>query len=132
MYERYATLFGLRNHGGDEAVAAIIESLNAKSDLLRHEVAYVLEKLQNKAASDALSRLLQDVNEHPLVRHEAAEALGSIADDQCISLLEEFSKDPEPIVSQSCEVALSMLDFERSGKSFEYLFMQAPQLQEAS
>jgi hypothetical protein len=27
--------------------------------------------------------------------------------------------DPEPIVSQSCEVALSMLQFERSGKSFE-------------
>ncbi|KAF5784945.1 putative deoxyhypusine monooxygenase [Helianthus annuus] len=132
MYERYAALFGLRNHGGDEAVAAIIESLNAKSALLRHEVAYVLGQLQNKAASDALSRVLKDVNEHPMVRHEAAEALGSIADDQCISLLEEFSKDPEPIVSQSCEVALSMLDFERSGKSFEYLFMQAPQLQEAA
>ena len=27
--------------------------------------------------------------------------------------------DSEPIVSQSCEVALSMLEFERSGKSFE-------------
>ncbi|KAJ0721094.1 putative deoxyhypusine monooxygenase [Helianthus annuus] len=71
MYERYAALFGLRNHGGDEAVAAIIESLYAKSALLRHEVAYVLEKLQNKAASNALSRVLQDVNEHPMVRHEA-------------------------------------------------------------
>ncbi|KVH94326.1 Armadillo-like helical, partial [Cynara cardunculus var. scolymus] len=106
MYERYGALFGLRNHGGDEAVAA---------------VAYVLGQLQNKSASDALSRILKDVNEHPMVRHEAAEALGSIADDQCISLLEEFSKDPEPIVSQSCEVALSMLDFERSGKSFEVI-----------
>lgn len=38
MYERYGALFGLRNHGGDEAVAAIVESLNAKSALLRHEV----------------------------------------------------------------------------------------------
>jgi hypothetical protein len=38
MYERYGALFGLRNQGGDEAVAAIIESLNAKSALLRHEV----------------------------------------------------------------------------------------------
>ncbi|XP_076926813.1 deoxyhypusine hydroxylase-like isoform X2 [Bidens hawaiensis] len=104
----------------------------AKSALLRHEVAYVLGQLQNKSASDALSRVLKDVNEHPMVRHEAAEALGSIADEHCISLLEEFSIDPEPIVSQSCEVALSMLDFERSGKSFEYLFMQAPQLQEAA
>ncbi|KAL6505191.1 hypothetical protein OROGR_025008 [Orobanche gracilis] len=55
-----------------------------------------------------------------------------LADDQCIALLEEFAKDPEPIVSQSCEVALSMLEFERSGKPFEYLFMQTPQVQQAS
>ena len=43
----------------------------------------------------------------------------TFVDDQSIALLEEFTKDPEPIVSQSCEVALSMLEFERSGKSFE-------------
>lgn len=40
-------------------------------------------------------------------------------DDEWLSLLEEFAKDPEPIVSQSCEVALSMLEFEKLGKSFE-------------
>jgi len=40
-------------------------------------------------------------------------------DDQSVALLEEFTADPEPLVSQSCEVALSMLKFERSGKSFE-------------
>lgn len=43
MYERYSALFGLRNHGGDEAVAAIVESLNAKSALLRHEVHIYLQ-----------------------------------------------------------------------------------------
>ncbi|XWS46942.1 hypothetical protein CRYUN_Cryun14cG0111400 [Craigia yunnanensis] len=93
----------------------------AKSALLKHEVAYVLGQLQNKAASAALSNILRNVSEHPMVRHEAAEALGSIA-----ALLEEFARDPEPIVSQSCEVALSMLEFERAGKSFEFLFMQTP------
>ncbi|BBH10209.1 ARM repeat superfamily protein [Prunus dulcis] len=129
MYERYAALFALRNNSGDEAVSAIVDSLSSKSALLRHEVAYVLGQLQNKDASAALSNILMDRNEHPMVRHEAAEALGSIADDQSVSLLEEFAKDPEPIVSQSCEVALSMLEFERSGKSFEYLFMQAPPVQ---
>ena len=39
-------------------------------------------------------------------------------DDQSIALFEEFAKDPEPIISQSYEVALSMLEFERWGKSF--------------
>jgi deoxyhypusine monooxygenase len=43
------------------------------------QVAYVLGQLQNKAASAALSNLISDANEHPMVRHEAAEALGSIA-----------------------------------------------------
>ena len=38
MYDRYAALFSLRNHGGDAAVSAIIASLGAKSALLRHEV----------------------------------------------------------------------------------------------
>ncbi|GJT39824.1 deoxyhypusine hydroxylase-B [Tanacetum coccineum] len=45
----------------------------------KFKAAYVLGQLQNIAASDALSRVLKDVNEHPMVRHEAAEALGSIA-----------------------------------------------------
>lgn len=43
------------------------------------KVAYVLGQLQNKSATDALSGVLKDVHEHPMVRHEAAEALGSIA-----------------------------------------------------
>ncbi|GAA0142575.1 lyase [Lithospermum erythrorhizon] len=132
MYGRYAALFALRNNGEDDAVSAIIESLDAKSALLRHEVAYVLGQLQNKKATDALIKTLKDAHEHPMVRHEAAEALGSIADEQSIALLEEFTKDPEPIVSQSCEVALSMLDFERSGKSFEYLYTPSlPQVEPA-
>lgn len=42
-----------------------------------------------------------------------------ILDDESVALLEEFSKDPEPIVSQSCEVALSILEFEKAGKPFE-------------
>ncbi|KAL1559247.1 deoxyhypusine monooxygenase [Salvia divinorum] len=127
MYERYSALFALRNLGQEKAVSAIVESLGADSALLRHEVAYVLGQLQNEKASDALSQILRDVTEHPMVRHEAAEALGSIADEESIALLEKFAKDPEPIVSQSCEVALSMLEFENSGKSCEYLFMETPQ-----
>ena len=49
------------------------------------------------------------------VRHEAAEALGAIADDASVALLREFATDPEPIVAHSCVVALDMLEFEKSG-----------------
>lgn len=51
------------------------------------QVAYVLGQLQNKSASATLSRILKDVNEHPMVRHEAAEALGSIAGMSCINIM---------------------------------------------
>lgn len=38
MYERYAALFALRNHGEEAAVNAIVASLGSRSALLRHEV----------------------------------------------------------------------------------------------
>ena len=36
-----------------------------------------------------------------------------------LCLLLQYMQDPEPIVSHSCEVALDMLEFERSG-AFQY------------
>nr|GEW71703.1 ARM repeat superfamily protein [Tanacetum cinerariifolium] len=53
-------------------------SINDGKDL-KECVTMPATELQNIAASDALSRVLKDVNEHPMVRHEAAEALGFIA-----------------------------------------------------
>ncbi|CAK9160000.1 unnamed protein product, partial [Ilex paraguariensis] len=41
-------------------------------------VVCVLGQLQNKIASNGLSGILRDVNEHSMVRHEVAEALDSI------------------------------------------------------
>lgn len=38
MHLRYEALFGLRNRGGPEAVAAIVETLHCESALLKHEV----------------------------------------------------------------------------------------------
>jgi deoxyhypusine monooxygenase len=54
-----------------------------------------------------------------MVRHEAAEALGAVADAGSIALLQQFASDPEPVVAHSCLVALDMLEHERSG-AFEY------------
>lgn len=45
------------------------------------------------------------------------------ADEESVELLKKFQKDSEPIVSQSCDVALCMVDLERSGKPFEVCFL---------
>jgi deoxyhypusine monooxygenase len=66
-----------------------------------------------------VSSSLQDLKEHAMVRHEAAEALGAIADASCVALLKEFATDCEPIVADSCVVALDMIEHERSG-TLEY------------
>lgn len=47
-----------------------------------------------------------------MVRHEAAEALGAIADPECLQLLTDFCQDPDAIVADSCVVrALLVLRF---------------------
>jgi deoxyhypusine monooxygenase len=51
-----------------------------------------------------------------MVRHEAAEALGSIATDDVLPVLQKFAKDNEVVVRQSAEVALDMYEFENSNQ----------------
>ncbi|KAI7844634.1 hypothetical protein COHA_001724 [Chlorella ohadii] len=119
IFERYRAMFALRNRGGSEAVEALGASFAAQSALLKHEVAYVLGQMQDAHAVATLKSVLEDERENPMVRHEAAEALGAIADTQCIELLRKYATHSEPIVADSCIVALDMLDFEQSG-SFSY------------
>ena len=46
-----------------------------------------------------------------MVRHEAAEALGAIGNHQAIPTLKKFLSDEHIEVSESCEVALDLLDW---------------------
>ena len=104
--------------GGDDAARAVAAALGARSALLRHEAAYSLGQLQSSAAQDRLKEVLADLSEHPMVRHEAAEALGAIASEEAEAALRAFVGDEDPIVAQSCEVALDVLDAERTGEDY--------------
>lgn len=101
------------------------------------QVAYVLGQLQDDKATAALAGALANTSFHPMVRHEAAIALGSIAgeptpmplfnpivfccqhcrvdscavyaDAACVALLQQFSEDSDMLVRESCVVALDML-----------------------
>lgn len=119
IFDRYRALFALRNRGGSDAVDALSASFSSRSALLKHEVAYVLGQVQDSNTVSQLQVVLEDAGENPMVRHEAAEALGSIAAPECIALLKQYSEDPDPIVADSCVVALDMLEHEQNG-GFEY------------
>ena len=57
--------------------------------------------------------------EHGMVRHECAEALGSIATEDCMKLLENYLQDKERVVRESCDIALDMCEYENS-EQFQY------------
>ena len=111
MFQRMRSVFSLRNHGSDEACLALCTGFDASSALLRHELAYVLGQMQNDVALPALIERLADGKEHIMVRHEAAEALGAIGNLDAKPVLEQFLDDENPEVSESCEVALDLLNW---------------------
>lgn len=87
--------------------------------MFRHEIAYVFGQLSHQTSEPALTATLCDTQEHGMVRHECAEALGSVATVTCMKTLEKFLNDSERIVRESCEVALDMAEYEMSG-DFQY------------
>ena len=120
MWDRYAAMFALRNRAAPARSAAVLGGVLAKSQsaLLKHEVCYVLGQIQDRgvgSARDALKATLEDESEHPMVRHEAAEAIGSIAAPETEALLKKFATCDDRIVAESCEVALDIMESERSG-----------------
>ena len=111
MFQRMRSVFKLRNIRSPESCLALCEAFGSSSALLRHELAYVLGQMQQDEAIPTLSRVLSDPNEHVMVRHEAAEALGAIGNPIAVSILREHLTDVNPEVSESCEVALDLLDW---------------------
>ena len=111
MFQRMRSVFKLRNIRSPESCLILCEAFNSESALLRHELAYVLGQMQMDEALPTLIRILSDDKEHVMVRHEAAEALGAIGNPRAIPTLQQFLTDEHIEVSESCEVALDLLDW---------------------
>jgi deoxyhypusine monooxygenase len=110
LWDRYKALFALRNLNTDVATKKIAAGkINSKMNLIciflglfcedsalfRHEVAYVLGQIQSPVAIDELKQRLCKPMENGMVRHECAEALGSIATEECLQILRQFLNDEE-------------------------------------
>ena len=107
----------MREINNEEAMIAICQTLiedNMKTcgALLKHEVAFVLGQLEHPTSVPALLASMRDEGEHPMVRHEAAEALGALGDPSVMGELREMLSHPVDILRESCVVALHMYDRE--------------------
>jgi len=118
LFRRYRAMFELRNRGGSEAVAALCAGLECqKSALFRHEIAYVLGQMQDPESLEALRLSLENDDENDMVRHECAEAIGSVATTDAFHLLcSHTSQDEIQVVRESCQIALDMATHENSGQ----------------
>jgi deoxyhypusine monooxygenase len=109
--KRTRAVFLLRQIGTEAAIDALAAALDSPSVLLGHEVAFVLGQMQNPYIMPTLIRVLQDESYHPVVRHEAAEALGALADPSNIALLESLCNDASVEVAHTCQIAVERVRF---------------------
>jgi deoxyhypusine monooxygenase len=101
-----------------EAIDAIAAALSSPSALLKHELAYCLGQTGNLAAATSLRETLEDLQEDPMVRHEAAEALGALGDQESLDLLRRFrDREGESVaVKETCEIAIDRIEWENSAE----------------
>ncbi|CAK8684408.1 unnamed protein product [Clavelina lepadiformis] len=113
LSERFRALFMLRSVGSDAAVKQIEKCLVDKSDLLNHELAYCLGQMQNTTALPKLIGVLEDSSLAPILRHEAAEAIGAIGEASCLSVLEKYCNDACQEVAETCQLAVGRIKWLR-------------------
>lgn len=101
----------------EPAIQALAAGFADKSALFRHEIAFVFGQLSHPASIPALLKVLGDKKEESMVRHEAAEALGSLGEEPGVEdELKAFLNDSEQVVRDSVIVALDMAEYERTGE----------------
>lgn len=121
---RFRALFSLKHlarHAetpaeSQEAIDAIAAGFASPSALLKHELAYCLGQSANLEAAKPLRAVLSNVQEDPMCRHEAAEALGALGDVDSLALLKQFrdSKDESDVITETCELAIDRIEWENS------------------
>merc|ERR1712225_24605 len=124
LFLRYRAMFGLRDLASPPdlptavpAVLALAKGFADPSALFRHEIAFVFGQLSHPASIPALTAALGDLQEESMVRHEAAEALGSLGEEDGVEeTLKRFLNDKEQVVRESVVVALDMAEFEKTGE----------------
>ena len=133
LFLRYRAMFSLRDLASPPdlptaipAVLSLAKGFADPSALFRHEIAFVFGQLSHPASIPALTAALADLKEESMVRHEAAEALGSLGEEEGVEdTLKLFLNDKEQVVRESVVVALDMAEFEKTGQTEYALIPEA-------
>jgi deoxyhypusine monooxygenase len=120
---RFRALFSLKHlakhetgQTSEKAIEAIAAAFTSPSALLKHELAYCLGQSANLAAVAPLQKVLADLQEDPMCRHEAAEALGALGDAGNLDILRKFRdrEGEDVVIKETCEIAIDRIEWENS------------------
>lgn len=112
LFDRYRAMFTLRELNTVPACEAICKTLLPENfatcgALMKHEVAFVLAQMDSvfHVAVPYLLQACVNPDEAAIVKHEGLVAVGEMIDDK--SQIEHLLHHEDPIVSESCAVALN-------------------------
>ena len=122
LARRFRALFSLKHYAAEKpsthltlpAIQAIAAAFPSPSALLKHELAYCLGQTRNLEAVPYLTAVLEDMNQDPMCRHEAAEALGALGSEQSLNLLRGIRDDKKEltVVTETCDLAVRRIEWE--------------------
>ena len=126
LFDKYRCLFTLRNRGRPDDIELLGQTLvhykgDDKMSLFKHEIGYIFGQIQSLDAIPYLEEMVRCKSESDIVRHECAEALGSIGTEKALEFLKRYLQDESLVVKQSCEVALDMIDYTNDNTQFNFI-----------
>lgn len=111
LYKRYKAMFYLRDLGSKEAIEALGRGMEDASALFKHEISFICGQMASPQSVDFLLKGMANEEEHGMVRHECAEALGIIGTRECLEGLVKYQFSKCDILRESVEVAIDLHGF---------------------
>ncbi|THH14139.1 hypothetical protein EW146_g6162 [Bondarzewia mesenterica] len=112
LHNRFRALFTLKALKNEHAIRIISKGLYLEPSVVEKRTHN--SQIKNEVALPTLERVLADETEDPMVRHEAAEAMGAISSTSSLPVLKKYVHDPERAVRETCEIALARIQWDHS------------------
>jgi len=109
LKDRFKAVSTLRDLGGNESIDELAAGFCDESAVLKHELAHCLGQMQNPYALPQLVKVLEDESQDVMVRHAAADALGTIGDKSALDVLEKYCIHHTPEIAETCQLAVGSL-----------------------
>ena len=112
-FPKYRMVYFLRDiadQRSKEILCKLVSAQNRQvvSPLLRHELCFIMGQINNgdKLIQDTLKAVGLEVDEHPVVRHEAILSFYEVTKDD--AFIDQFMKDENQLIRESVEVAVNV------------------------